>query len=74
MVPGRDLGRGVAALSLQLSWENHGREGDAVAFNEDGARWCDIRETAEELSLQGFNQDIKHGVTRIKNMLGFLHL
>ena len=59
---GRDLGRGVAALSLQQrqcsdinmsrsrttpgetvrSADHHGGEDDAVAFNEDGERWCNL--------------------------------
>ena len=63
----------------------HGRVGDAVAFNEDLERWCDLRESHfyplppwkfpyEKLSLRGFRWDRKHVVGKIKNMLALLHL
>ena len=65
-------------ILIFLHWraaDHHGREGITHnALNEDVERCCDLRERAEELSLRGFSRDKKQVVSKIKNMLAFVHL
>ena len=32
--------------------DHHGREGDAIAFNTEGERWCDLRESTRGTFLR----------------------
>ena len=59
---------------------------NAVAFNEDGERWCNLRVSSKEITFlmiiskertfltMGWDVGIKKVVCKIKNMLAFLHL